>query len=53
MICVITLQLYMLWNFTLFHVRRYREKYNKPKTERPTRVHPKKKKLANGKVNLF
>ncbi|VDN57384.1 unnamed protein product [Dracunculus medinensis] len=52
MICVITLQLYMLWNFTLFHVRRYREKYNKPKTERP-RVHPKKKKLANGKVNLF
>ncbi|MFH4976747.1 hypothetical protein AB6A40_003456 [Gnathostoma spinigerum] len=44
MLCVLALQFYMLWNFTLFHVRRYRERYNRPKSEKLIRPQNKKKK---------
>uniref|UniRef100_A0A915B643 Translocating chain-associated membrane protein n=1 Tax=Parascaris univalens TaxID=6257 RepID=A0A915B643_PARUN len=43
MLCALALQLYMLWNFVLFHVRRYRERHSKPKAEKQPRVQQKKK----------
>lgn len=50
MLCVLALQLYMLWNFVLFHVRRYREKHSKPKADKQARVQPKKKKTTSDEV---
>ncbi|VDN04030.1 unnamed protein product [Thelazia callipaeda] len=50
LLCVLALQLYMLWNFALFHVRRYREKHNKVKIERQPKIQFRRRKHLNDDV---
>lgn len=50
MLCILTLQLFMLFNFVKFHLRRIREKRSRQKVEKQARVQPKKKKPITEEV---
>ncbi|VDN30118.1 unnamed protein product [Gongylonema pulchrum] len=51
LLCVLALQLYMLWNFVLFHVRRYREKHSKVKVDKQFKIQQKRRKHASDDVS--
>lgn len=51
LLCVLALQLYMLWNFVLFHVRRYREKHSKVKMDKQLKIQQKRRKHVNDDVS--
>uniref|UniRef100_A0A0R3QGC2 TLC domain-containing protein n=1 Tax=Brugia timori TaxID=42155 RepID=A0A0R3QGC2_9BILA len=53
LLCVLALQLYMLWNFVLFHVRRYREKHSKIKIDKQSKIQQRRRKHVNDDVSLF
>ncbi|VIO87405.1 Uncharacterized protein BM_BM2339 [Brugia malayi] len=50
LLCVLALQLYMLWNFVLFHVRRYREKHSKIKIDKQSKIQQRRRKHVNDDV---
>ncbi|KAK6111116.1 TRAM1-like family protein [Brugia pahangi] len=50
LLCVLALQLYMLWNFVLFHVRRYREKHSKIKIDKQPKIQQRRRKHVNDDV---
>ncbi|VIO87406.1 Uncharacterized protein BM_BM2339 [Brugia malayi] len=50
LLCVLALQLYMLWNFVLFHVRRYREKHSKIKIDKQSKIQQRRRKHVNDDI---
>uniref|UniRef100_A0A0N5AF35 TLC domain-containing protein n=1 Tax=Syphacia muris TaxID=451379 RepID=A0A0N5AF35_9BILA len=52
MLCILALQLFMLFNFVKFHLRRIRERRSRQRVEKQPRLQPKKKKPITDEVRI-